>query len=102
RERTYAEQMDATFREQAHKDAPRNGFQVPSGAKGSPIDPESGKRPTPDCPKSRVMYFEKGTAPISFCGEHTPDKGGNESNDDDVPVNREKKGLFRRIIEKFF
>ncbi|HLQ72186.1 MAG TPA: PBP1A family penicillin-binding protein [Bacillota bacterium] len=102
KERTYAKKIWATFMEQAHKNTSLKGFQVPSGVKGIPIDPETGKRATPDCPKSRVMYFEKGTAPISFCGEHNPDKSGNENNDDDVPVNREKKGLFRRIIEKFF
>src|SRR5699024_5516931 len=101
KERTYAKKIWATFMEQAHKDTPLKGFQVPSGVKGIPIDPETGKRATPDCPKSRVMYFEKGTAPISFCGEHNPDKSGDENNDDDVPVNREKKGLFRRNLEKF-
>src|SRR5699024_9031200 len=69
-EKTYAKHIWADFMEQAHDELPLEGFTVPDGVTGIPIDPTTGKRATPLCPKSRVMYFQKGSEPTAFCTEH--------------------------------
>lgn len=94
-EKKYAKKIWADFMEEAHEDLPLKGFTVPSGVAGIPIDPETGKKATPYCPKSRVMYFEKGTEPSAFCGEHFHNRKEEKEKD-------ENKGVFQQIFERFF
>lgn len=98
-EKTYAKHIWADFMEQAHDELPLEGFTVPDGVTGIPIDPTTGKRATPLCPKSRVMYFQKGSEPTAFCTEHFHKKEDVEEveNPDD-----DEKGVFQEIFETFF
>ncbi|WP_249869357.1 transglycosylase domain-containing protein [Oceanobacillus saliphilus] len=89
-ENSYAKEIWARFMEAAHEGQAQDVFAMPSGVVGLPIDPTSGKRATPDCTQSRIMYFEKGTEPRDYCTEHEYE----ESEDD--------RGLFEKWFDVFF
>lgn len=98
-EKAFAKKIWADFMESAHEKLPLEGFSVPDGVTGIPIDPETGKRATPYCPKSRVMYFKTGSEPKEFCAEHFHNRDEEKV---DQPEDEDEKGVFQRIFEKFF
>lgn len=99
-EKSYAKRVWAGFMEKAHQGMPRGKFQVPSGVVGIPIDPESGERATPYCDHVRVMYFEKGSAPDSYCSLHLPE-GTKEKVDKQSKIDKSGKE-DKNIIEELF
>src|SRR5699024_2607698 len=66
----YAKDIWADFMEAVHSEKDNPSFQAPDGVVGIPIDPTTGKRSTPYCPSSRIMYFEVGDAPRQYCTDH--------------------------------
>ncbi|MGJ9458232.1 transglycosylase domain-containing protein [Oceanobacillus sp. CF4.6] len=96
-ESAYAKEIWAAFMEAAHEGQAQGAFAMPSGVVGIPIDPATGKRATPDCGTSRVMYFEKGTEPRSYCSEHDSSEEEIEHLEDS-----EEKGVFERWFDVFF
>lgn len=96
-ESAYAKEIWATFMEAAHVGEAEDVFAMPSGVVGIPIDPATGKIATPDCGKSRVMYYEKGTEPRSYCSDHDAAESDMES----IEKN-ENKGVFERWFNAFF
>ena len=96
REKKYAKEIWAKFMEKAHQDIPMSTFMPPKGVIGIPIDPETGKRATPNCPTNHVMYFEIGTEPTTYCKEHqAPEKEGEKKEG-------KEKGIFQKWFELFF
>ncbi|WP_084268787.1 transglycosylase domain-containing protein [Oceanobacillus damuensis] len=93
-ETSYAKEIWAAFMEEAHEGQAQDVFAMPSGVVGLPIDPVSGKRATPDCGQSRIMYFEKGTEPRDYCSEHDLDEADN--------VNEDDRGMFEKWFDVFF
>jgi len=69
-EKDYAKMIWANFMESIHENREQETFHQPPGLVAVPIDPETGQRATPYCSQSRVMYFEQGTEPDSFCTDH--------------------------------
>lgn len=67
---SYAKDIWADFMEAVHSEKDNPSFQAPDGVVGIPIDPTTGKRSTPYCPSSRIMYFEVGDAPRQYCTDH--------------------------------
>ncbi|WP_087973665.1 transglycosylase domain-containing protein [Oceanobacillus rekensis] len=96
-ESAYAKEIWATFMEAAHAGEPQDVFAMPSGIVGIPIDPATGKIATPDCGNSRVMYYEKGTEPRSYCTDHNTLEKDMEYIED-----TEEKGVFERWFDAFF
>ncbi|WLV24239.1 PBP1A family penicillin-binding protein [Aciduricibacillus chroicocephali] len=66
----YAKNIWAGFMEQAHDPERKLPFLVPAGVVPVKVDPETGLRATPYCNNSRVMYFEKKSAPKETCTIH--------------------------------
>ncbi|WP_229683082.1 transglycosylase domain-containing protein [Virgibacillus oceani] len=93
-EETYSKKVWAAFMEAAHKGLPKTNFDAPPDIVSMEIDPESGKRATPYCETSRVMYFEKGTEPDEYCDVHFP---GEEK-----PDSKEKDGIVKKFFDIFF
>ncbi|MBP1969828.1 1A family penicillin-binding protein [Virgibacillus natechei] len=91
-ESAYARSIWSAFMEATHEGMEQESFHIPSGVVGVPIDPETGHRATPDCNSSRVMYFEVGTEPQSFCSEHHHE---NQENEDE-------RGIFEQWFELFY
>ncbi|MFD1036896.1 transglycosylase domain-containing protein [Virgibacillus byunsanensis] len=103
KETTYAKDVWATYMEAAHQGLPFSTFDVPSGVTGLPIDPTTGKRATPYCDTSRVMYFEKGSEPMSYCSDHYH----GEERDDIMERGRDSEkesdgGIFKKWFDVFF
>ncbi|HEY4600769.1 MAG TPA: PBP1A family penicillin-binding protein [Cerasibacillus sp.] len=94
-EKQYAKRIWAQFMEKAHATIPMSTFLPPKGVIGIPIDPVTGRRATPDCPTNRVMYFEIGTEPTSYCTRH---RHQNEERD----LMDEEKGIFKKWFDLFF
>ncbi|WP_085994006.1 transglycosylase domain-containing protein [Oceanobacillus senegalensis] len=95
-ETAYPKQIWADFMEKAHEELPEIGFQAPSGVVGVPVDPETGHMATPYCDVSRVMYFEKGNEPTSYCMKHFHDEEIQEDTEE------RKEDSNKGIVEKFF
>lgn len=94
---SYAKDVWATFMEEAHEGVPLGQFDTPPGVTGLPIDPKSGKRATPYCDNSTIMYFENGTEPMGFCDLHMPD-GDEEVTDQE----KDEKNVIERWFEFLF
>ncbi|GGJ83064.1 penicillin-binding protein 2D [Lentibacillus kapialis] len=100
-EKTYPKNIWASFMEDAHENTDGQTFDVPPGVVGVAIDPESGKRATPYCDTSRVMYFEKGTEPDKHCMVHMP--GDQEESDrNEKPPQEKDRGLFDKLFDSLF
>jgi len=91
-ESSYSKEVWAAFMEAAHDGKNSGDFSMPAGVVGIPIDPVTGKRATPACEKSRMMYFEKGTEPEGYCTEDNQKES--ETEDD--------KGILERWFDLFF
>jgi len=90
---SYAKEVWAGFMEKAHEGRPNEHFPAPEGVVGVPIDPVTGKRATPACETSRMMYFASGTEPTDYCNSHEqPNEGETE----------EGKGLIQEWFEFLF
>ncbi|SFB25980.1 penicillin-binding protein, 1A family [Lentibacillus halodurans] len=100
-EEAYAKDIWASFMEDAHENAATQKFDVPPGVVGVRIDPDSGKRATPYCETSRMMYFEKGTEPEEHCTVHMPDDQ-KDSDHDRKQQNEDDQGLFERVFDLLF
>ncbi|HLR62844.1 MAG TPA: transglycosylase domain-containing protein [Lentibacillus sp.] len=100
-EKAYPKNIWASFMEDAHKDADGQKFDVPPGVVGVAIDPESGKRATPYCDTSRVMYFDKGTEPERHCTLHMPDEQ-KEPNPNGEPPQEDDRGFFDKVFDSLF
>ncbi|TMN22034.1 transglycosylase domain-containing protein [Lentibacillus cibarius] len=100
-EKTYAKNIWASFMEDAHTETAAKQFQEPPGVTGIAIDPDSGKRATPYCEDSRVMYFENGTAPKEYCKLHMPENK-QQPEEDNKKDQHDKKGVFKRIVDFLF
>ncbi len=98
-EHTYAKQIWASVMEGAHKENAGKKFKMPSGVTGIQVDPESGKRATPYCDTSRLMYFEKGTGPEEYCDVHMPD--GDQKPDKDKEKEQDK-GMLKKVFDFLF
>ncbi|GAB3048073.1 transglycosylase domain-containing protein [Virgibacillus ainsalahensis] len=87
----YAKEIWAGFMEKAHAGKEQEAFDIPNGVVGVPIDPATGERATPYCEARRVMYFEAGTEPETYCSDHYHmDESGDE------------RGIFERWFDIFF
>ncbi len=98
----YAKNIWADFMKAAHEDMPAKRFTVPDGVVGVSIDPVTGKRATPYCEKSRVMYYEKGTAPEVHCTKHMPEDGEDVKQDSDRESHDKEKGIFEKLFDMLF
>ncbi|TFJ93395.1 transglycosylase domain-containing protein [Lentibacillus salicampi] len=97
-EETLAKNIWASFMEDAHEGARMQQFEAPPGVVGVAIDPESGKRATPYCDTSRIMYFKKGTEPEEHCTVHMPgDKPQIEDNE--KQSDKEDNSLFEKLFD---
>ncbi|MGM0942935.1 MAG: transglycosylase domain-containing protein [Bacillota bacterium] len=94
-EERYAKEIWADFMQKSHENLPNETFSVPSGVIGVPVDPTTGKRATPYCNTSRVMFFEKGTEPHEYCTEHF------HHSQEDKDVKREDKSIVEKIFDLF-
>ncbi|MGM8214939.1 transglycosylase domain-containing protein [Bacillaceae bacterium W0354] len=65
-----AKEIWATYMEKIHEGLPIYDFRIPSNVIGVNIDPFTGKLVGPDCERSVLMYYIKGTEPSEFCEEH--------------------------------
>nr|WP_239984523.1 PBP1A family penicillin-binding protein [Lentibacillus sediminis] len=90
---SFAKNIWAGFMEKAHAGLPQEKFDVPDGVVGVPVDPDTGKRATPFCGSSRVMYFEEGNEPIAYCSMHDVERGDEQGGG---------LGIFERWFELFF
>lgn len=99
---SYAKNIWADFMTAAHQDVPADGFEIPDGVVGLAIDPATGKRATPYCETSRVMYFEKGTAPEEHCTKHMPEDGEKVDPNPDKNDREGEKGVFEKFFEMLF
>lgn len=99
---SYAKDIWAGFMEAAHAGKEVRGFPIPAGVVGVPIDPESGERATPYCETSRIMYFEKGTEPDTYCSMHFPGDEDEKEKPSDDERTEEEKGLFKRLFDMLF
>ncbi|RKQ31540.1 transglycosylase domain-containing protein [Oceanobacillus halophilus] len=93
-EKGYPKEIWASFMEKAHEELPQEPFKVPPGVVGVAVDPETGDLATPYCEVSRVMYFEEGSEPTSYCTKHFH---GDESDDKE-----DDKGTIERFFDSFF
>ncbi|RYG71572.1 penicillin-binding protein [Lentibacillus lipolyticus] len=100
-EHRYAKQIWANVMKAAHNETATKTFNKPSGVTSMPIDPESGKRATPYCDTSRLMYFEEGTAPEEYCTMHMPDDEPKPDNDNEKEQDSDK-GMFEKVIDFLF
>jgi len=96
-ETAYAKNIWADFMEAAHEGKSEESFPVPEGVVAVPIDPKTGQRATPYCDVSRVMYFEEGTEPTSYCTEHYHE--GEEPPEEEE--DEDDKGLFEKWFDLF-
>ncbi len=71
----------AEFTEQSLQSVPPKLFEIPPGVVSAYIDPDSGLLATPDCPKSQLEVFVKGTEPDQYCSAH----GGTKPQSADTP-----------------
>src|SRR5258706_2508745 len=71
---------------------PSVSFNVPDGITFVDIDPESGKLPTPNCPKLFTETFIAGTEPHEFCELHGKPGASGQPN----PVQPSTPGSFGR------
>lgn len=94
-EERYAKEIWADFMRKSHENLPNETFSIPSGVIGVPVDPTTGKRATPYCNTSRVMFFEKGTEPHEYCTEHF------HHNQEDKDGKREDKSIVEKIFDLF-
>jgi len=101
-EEAMAKNIWASFMEEAHKGTDAQRFNVPSGVVGVAVDPESGKRATPYCDTSRIMYFEKGTEPEGHCTVHMPGEEENQEDSEELREEDEEQGLFNRVFDWLF
>ncbi|WP_163969466.1 transglycosylase domain-containing protein [Oceanobacillus halotolerans] len=102
-ETAYAKDIWATFMESAHQGLPLKTFDVPANVVGVPIDPTSGKRATPYCDTSHIMYFRQGEEPNKYCNDHFHE--AEERQDKEGPTSdqqEEDKGIFERWFDTFF
>lgn len=90
----FAKEIWANYMEEID-DEEKNIFPMPSGLVGLPIDPVSGLRATPNCEKSRIMFYEKGTEPLGYC-----DSGEADQRDEEIKA--DDSGIFQRWFELFF
>lgn len=86
-----AKEIWAQAIEMAHEEDSKAMFKVPEGIEKAIIDPETGMLATADCPVRRATYFEKGSAPSSYCTHHLP----KEESAPDI----EKESLFKRLLK---
>jgi 1A family penicillin-binding protein len=97
-EHQFAKEIWAGFMEKAHEGIPPEKFEVPEGVVGVYIDPKTGDIATPYCDDRRLMYFEKGTQPNSFCTLHKPEE---KKQDDKKPSKKDKKdkSIWDRLLD---
>lgn len=92
-DKNIAKQVWAQAIEMGHKEEEDALFEVPESIEKAIIDPETGMLATSDCPVRRATYFEKGTAPTSYCTDHLPNEKPKKS--------EENESLFKRLLEFF-
>ncbi|QQZ09247.1 transglycosylase domain-containing protein [Heyndrickxia vini] len=97
-DKLYAKNIWVRFMEKSLEDQPIKTFKQPKGVIAVPIDPESGKIATDDCPVSRITYFIEGTEPTDYCDKHV-----NEGNmlELDKRKQKENKSWFKRFFRWF-
>ncbi|WP_235988922.1 transglycosylase domain-containing protein [Aquibacillus kalidii] len=95
-EHHYAKDIWAAFMEAAHRDHPPSFFNAPDGVVGAYVDPVSGELATPYCEQHRLMYFEEGEEPTSYCSLHKPKDAKKEDEKQEPEKNDKdsKNGLF--------
>ncbi|QDP41695.1 transglycosylase domain-containing protein [Radiobacillus deserti] len=87
-EHQYAKDIWASFMNKAHEGEKDVRFEQPKGVVGVYVDPVTGEKATPYCAERRMMYFEKGTEPTTFCSLHYPHA---QEKEEDTPKEQEKK-----------
>ncbi|MBS4175380.1 PBP1A family penicillin-binding protein [Bacillus sp. FJAT-49736] len=93
-DKRYAKTIWTRFMEKSLKGEPVKTFKAPKGVISIPIDPQSGKIATKDCPISRDMYFVAGTEPTDYCNLH-PGKGKTP-----IPKHKEKQdGWLHKLFK---
>lgn len=94
-DKLYAKNIWIRFMERALQNEPIKTFKQPKGVIAVPIDPESGKIATDDCPVSRLTYFVEGTEPTDYCDQHL--------NEDGLPHRHNKSEKeHRNWLKRFF
>ncbi|WP_077298085.1 transglycosylase domain-containing protein [Virgibacillus pantothenticus] len=96
KEMSYAKDIWANYMTSVHQKQPNESFPIPSGVVGVPVDPVTGLRATPYCPTSRVMFFEKGNEPVSYCNVHLPEDKPNKT-----PTEKPKKTMIEKLFDLF-
>ncbi|UFT98984.1 PBP1A family penicillin-binding protein [Radiobacillus kanasensis] len=88
-EHQYAKEIWASFMTKAHEGEKDVSFEQPEGVVGVYVDPKTGEKATPYCAERRMMYFEKGMEPTSFCSLHYP--GDKKEHAEDKPKDEKEK-----------
>ncbi|MGE6257830.1 transglycosylase domain-containing protein [Heyndrickxia sporothermodurans] len=96
-DKLYAKDIWIRFMEQSLHNKPIKTFKEPKGVIAVPIDPESGKIATDDCPVSRLTYFVSGTEPTEYCDEHTYEPHSNSHSEKD----EKHKSWFKKLFKWF-
>ncbi|MGE8204963.1 transglycosylase domain-containing protein [Heyndrickxia sp. NPDC080065] len=95
-DKLYAKNIWIRFMERSLENKPIKTFKEPKGVIALPIDPESGKIATDDCPVSRLTYFVEGTEPTDYCDKHL-NENLNKQKDDE----KGKKNWLKRFFNWF-
>ncbi|GIN86464.1 penicillin-binding protein 2D [Heyndrickxia sporothermodurans] len=96
-DKLYAKDIWIRFMEQSLHNKPIKTFREPKGVIAVPIDPESGKIATDDCPVSRLTYFVSGTEPTEYCDKHTYEPHSNSHSEKD----EKHKSWFKKLFKWF-
>lgn len=96
-EMAYAKDIWANFMTSIHQNKLIKSLPIPSGIVGIPVDPATGKRATPYCSASKVMFFEKGSEPTTYCNAHLPE----DDKTDKAPLEKQEKSFIERLFDLF-
>ncbi|MGI8316570.1 transglycosylase domain-containing protein [Halobacillus mangrovi] len=95
-EKRYAKSIWAGTMESIHETLPTAAFIPTPNVKGVYIDPETGNRSGPNCPKERLVYMDKKDIPKEVCG-------GNEDKDKEEIENEFRNDpWFKDVVDWFF
>lgn len=97
-DKLYAKNIWIRFMERSLEHQPIKTFKKPKGVVSVPIDPESGKIATADCPVSRLTYFVAGTEPTDYCDTHIDNSSHPHKH---KKSKKEDKSWFNKLFRLF-
>ncbi|MFZ0368364.1 MAG: PBP1A family penicillin-binding protein [Halobacillus sp.] len=95
-ERRYAKAVWADTMESIHEPLPSAAFIPTPDVKGVYIDPETGHRSGPNCPKERLMYMDKSDIPKEVCG------GDKDKDKEEIENEFKNDPWFKDVVDWFF